>query len=59
MNGYIAFYKGPRTEVYAKTSLEARNKAATFFKVKAHKAYEVTVMLAEKEGQPGVHTPDF
>lgn len=59
MNGYIAFHKNRRTEVDADTSLAARDKAAAFFKVKPSKAYEVTVMLAEKAGQQVTHTPMF
>lgn len=54
LNGYVCFYKDKRTEVYAATRLEARDKAAAFFKVK--KAYDVTVVLAEKDGQPVVHS---
>jgi hypothetical protein len=54
MNGYIAFYKGRRHEVYALTAYDAQKQAAQYFK--ATKAYEVSVMLAEKGGQPVVHT---
>ena len=54
MNGYIAFYRGKRTEVYAETSYEAQQKAAIVFKAK--KSYEVTVMLAEKNGVEVIHT---
>lgn len=57
MNGYVCFYRGKRTEVYADTSLEAQTQAAKHFKAK--KAYEVTVVLAEKGGEPVVHTADF
>lgn len=53
MNGYVAFYKGRRVEVYANTSLEAQTKAAEIFKAK--KRYDVTVMLAEKDGEPVIH----
>ena len=53
MNGYVAFYRDRRTEVYADTTLEAQRKAAQFFK--ARKSYEVTVMLAEKNGEAVVH----
>lgn len=53
-NGYVAFYKGKRTEVYAATSYEAQQKAAAFFKAK--KSYDVTVVLAEKGGAPVVHS---
>lgn len=54
MNGYIAFYKGKQLEVYAPSSYEAQQKAAALFK--ARKSYEVTVMLAEKDGQQVTHT---
>lgn len=55
MNGYIAFYKGKKLEVYANTSYEAQLKAATQFK--ARKSYDVEVMLAEKSNKPVVHIP--
>ncbi len=56
--GYKAFYRGKTTEVYAKTSYEAQQKAAAFFKAK--KSYEVTVILCERpDGSTVVHTPDF
>lgn len=55
MNGYIAFYRGQRIEVQADTSYAAQQLAATKFK--ARKAHEVTVMLAEKNGQHIVHNP--
>jgi len=55
MNGYIAFYKGRRAEVYADTVLAAQQKAAALFK--ARKSYEVTVVLAEKNGEQVTHTP--
>jgi hypothetical protein len=57
MNGYIAFYKGKKTEVYAATSYEAQQKAAQVFRAK--KSYDVTVVLAEKAGAQVTHTPDF
>jgi len=53
MNGYIAFYKGRQIEVMADTSYQAQQKAAQQFK--ARKSYEVTVVLAEKNGQQVVH----
>jgi hypothetical protein len=53
MNGYIAFYKGKRTEVYAETLYGAQLEAAKFFGAK--KSYEVIVGLAEKDGVPVVH----
>ncbi len=54
MNGYIAFYKGKRIEVYAETIFAAQQEAAKKFKVK--KSYDVVVVLAEKNGQPVVHS---
>ena len=54
MNGYVAFYRGRRMDVYAESSIAAQSKAAAAFK--ARKAYEVTVVLAEKEGAPVIHT---
>jgi len=55
MNGYVCFYKGKRIEVYADTSYEAQQKAAT--QLKAKKSYEVTVVLAEKAGVEVTHSP--
>jgi hypothetical protein len=57
MNGYIAFYKGKRLEVHADSSYEAQQKAAAQFKTR--KSYEVTVVLAERNDEQVVHTPDF
>ena len=54
MNGYIAFYKGKKKEVYAKTSYEAQTIAAKEFKAK--KQYEVDVYLCEKAGEQVIHT---
>lgn len=53
MNGYVAFYRGKRTEVYADTTLEAQTKAAAHFK--ARKQHEVTVVLAEQDGEQVTH----
>ena len=53
MNGYIAFWRGKQIEVHAPTSYEAQKKAAAIFK--ARKSYEVTVVLAEKDGKPVTH----
>jgi hypothetical protein len=49
-NGYICFYRGKRCEVRAATSYAAQQKAATV--LKARKAYDVSVMLAELGGEP-------
>lgn len=45
---YIAVYKGKIMEIYAESSYAAQQKAAIEFKAK--KAYEITVVLAEKDG---------
>lgn len=55
MNGYICFYKAKQLEVHADTQLQARDKAAAHFK--ARKAWEVTAILAEKDGAPVIHAP--
>lgn len=55
MNGYIAFYRSEKIEVYAETSFQTQQEAAK--KLKARKSYEVTVVLAEKDGKQVVHTP--
>ena len=49
-NGYIAFFNGQKTEVYADTSYEAQKLAAAYFRTK--KPSEVTVVLAEKNTSP-------
>lgn len=55
MNGYVCFYKGKRIEVMAATSYEAQKKAAELLKAK--RSWEVTVMIAEKDGKPVIHNP--
>ncbi len=57
MNGYMCFYKEKVIAVYADSSYAAQQKAATLLKAK--RAYEVTVVLAEKDGEPVVHTADL
>lgn len=54
MNGYIAFWRGKQMEVLAATSFEAQRKAAAAFKAK--KAYEVTVILCERDGKQVTHS---
>ena len=55
MNGYVAFYKGKRIEVQAPTSYDAQCRAAVIFR--ARLARDVTVVLAEKDGEQVTHTP--
>ena len=54
MNGYVCFYKCKRVEVYAETSYAAQQKAAAMLKAK--RAYEVAVVLAEKDGETVTHS---
>ena len=56
MNGYIAYYKGKQLEVCAESSYLAQQEAARRFK--ARRNYEVTVVLAEKDGAQVVHAPE-
>jgi hypothetical protein len=56
-NGYIAFYKGKRIEVYADTMYRAQQTAAKYFKAK--KEYEVNVTLAEVDGKPYIQSAAF
>lgn len=57
MNKYVAFYRNKETTVEAETSYQAQLAAAEKFK--ARKSYEVTVVLAEKDGEQVTHTPLF
>ena len=59
MFGYIAFYNNRRHELPADSLFAAKQKAVAHFKVKPKQAHMVSVMLAEKDGQPVTHTPDF
>lgn len=54
-NVYVAFYRGKTAQVRADTAYDAQRIAAELFK--ARKQYEVTVVLAEKDGNQVVHTP--
>lgn len=59
MNGYVAFYNGRRYELHADSLFEAKEKAVAYFKPPKSKVHMVTVVLAEKDGEEVVHTPDF
>jgi hypothetical protein len=52
---YIAFYKGKQITVNALRTYDAQLIAAKLFKAK--KSYEITVMLAAKDGEPVIHHP--
>lgn len=58
-NGYVCFYGKKRIEVYAETSYGAQCAAAKQLGVSPKKQYQITVVLAEKNGQPVTHAPDF
>ena len=54
MNGYICFYKSRKVEVYATTTHNAQLKAAQLLGAK--RSYDVSVVLAEKNGQQVTHS---
>jgi len=55
MNNYIAFYKGKKMDILnCNTSYEAQQLAAMAFHAK--KNYEVTVVMAEKNGEQVSHS---
>lgn len=55
-NGYIAFFKERRLEVYAPTSYEAKLKAVQLFKPRKSQEHEVHVHLCErKDGSQVIH----
>ena len=58
MNGYIAFYDGKRTEVYAATLYAAKLQAIAAFKTPKKKEHLVTVVLAEKDGKTVTHVAE-
>jgi hypothetical protein len=59
-NGYICFYGGKKVEVYADTTYHAQEQAYETFKKmfprKNVKQYDIKVWLAEKDGQPVMHS---
>lgn len=59
MNGYIAFYDGLLIEIHAKSLYEAKVEAIKQLKVPKSKQGLLAVVLAEKDGEQVVHTPDF
>lgn len=54
MNGYVCFYKNKRYEVHAESSYAAQVLCAQYHRIK--KRYEITVVLAEKDGKQITHT---
>lgn len=56
MYGYVCFYKHQQWSCYADSLLDAKQKALEHFKVHRAKGYLVSVVLAEKDGAPVVHS---
>jgi len=52
VNGYVIFYGSKRTEVYASSLLQAKEKGIEHFKVPPSKRHLVVAVLAEKLGKP-------
>lgn len=55
LNGYIGYYKGKQFETRAKSSYDAQQQIAKEHNIK--KSYEITIVLAEKGGEPVTHKP--
>lgn len=56
-NGYVAFYKGKRTELRADSIYQAQQKAQKYFNAKH--GWDVNVVLATEGNKQVVHVPDF
>lgn len=61
INGYVAIYKGKSVEVRGEglTLWEAKKQAIQKLQVPRKDQHLVSIMLAEQDGQPVVHKPDF
>ena len=63
MNGYVCFWQGKQCEVNADTSYAAQLLATIEFKKIAGRkkvnGYDITVVLAEKNGQQVTHNPSM
>lgn len=59
MNGFVCFYKGKRFEVLAGSSYQAQCKCAKDNNIPAKKQGDITVVLAEKDGQMLTHIADI
>ena len=53
MNTYVAIYRGKRCEVQSDTRYHAQLEAARILRAK--RSYDVSIMLAEKDGKTVVH----
>jgi len=54
--GYIAFYNGRRHELYASSLVGAKEIATAYFKPPKSQRHMVSVVLAEKDGKPVIHS---
>lgn len=62
MNGYVAMWQGETADVYADTLYEAQQIATQIFQGGTRrkvKGYDVSVYLAEKDGEQVVHVATF
>lgn len=57
MNKYECFYNGKRDTIEADTTYQAQQKFAEKHKVPAKRRYQITVMLAEKDGKTNYIDP--
>lgn len=58
--GYVCTYKGKQIELYAQTTLQARNLAQECFGVKSKDAHKITTSLVElKDGTPVIQDPSL
>ena len=57
MNGYVALFNGKRAEIIASTLWEAVQKARVALKVPKSKWGLLSVIIAEKDGNPVIHQP--
>ncbi len=56
LNGYLAFYKRSKIEVYARDSYAAQIEAAKKLGVSKARQHHINVILCEKEGKQVVHS---
>ena len=62
MNGYVAMWQDKTADVYADTLYQAQQIATQIFQEGTRrkvKGYEVSVYLAEKDGEQVVHVATF
>lgn len=57
MNGYVCFWRKERCEVEAETSYAAQQAAQVKFGRRCKKRHEITVVLAEQNGEQVIHAP--